>query len=228
MTRRAKVLMLSMTALLAMSAFAAAAQATTPATFTSTNQETTVSATPDGAVGSSTAHHVFDAAGLSITCNQIRFHQVQGGVASGGLGFAFETLTVEPTYDECTFLGVSVTVNMNGCQFVFSAANGVVIQNRIGKSCALEPITFEGPGAKVEVGPQSLTGITYHNVKPGTSEEITVEALVKNIAGKCTGIFCGSSSFANGEYTTGNTLVTCAPKNNTVSTIPCKWDAKVP
>jgi len=115
---------------------------------------------------------------------------------------------------------------MNGCDYTLSSEGGAVIGSRAGKNCATEPITFEAAGAKVEVGPQSLTGIKYHNVKPGTSEKITVEALVKNVVGKCTGIFCGSSSFTNGEFTTGNTLATCAPKGSTTSTVPCNWHPK--
>jgi len=53
---------------------------------------------------------VFDASGLSITCNQIAYDSVVKGTASGGLGFQAEAITVEPTYDKCTFLGAEVAV----------------------------------------------------------------------------------------------------------------------
>jgi hypothetical protein len=57
----------------------------------------------------------------------------------------------------------------------------------------------------LSIGPQTLSGVKYHNV--GT--EITVEMLIKGIHGTTTaGCPGGAGTFTTGEITTNNLLFT--------------------
>lgn len=162
--------------------------------------ETTVTSTPDG--GGTTGHHVFDAAGGSLTCGSASFEGLQTTTRASAL-------TVSAAYKECTFLGFAATVSMGGCGFVFNANGKFDIVSKAGKNCSTEPIKVETAACKVEVRPQSRELLKFHNVKPGPVNEVTMEMSVTGVVYKTSGFFCPKNGeFSDGAYTTGNTLLT--------------------
>jgi hypothetical protein len=200
MIRNFKAFVLASMAIMAMGAIAA--QAAPAALFHSSAQVTALTSAPDGTLKNS--HHVFDAAGGSITC--------------GGPGVSFsatssektpEVLTVTANYGpstNCTFLGLAATVNMNGCDYLFNA-NGTVTLG--GTGCV--GVTFVvGSGVSechVEVTPQTLpNAVTYKNNEAKT--EVTVETHATGIKYHAKGPNCPlTGTREDGNYTTGNTWI---------------------
>jgi opacity protein-like surface antigen len=223
MIRNLKAMMLAALALAAVGALAAsAAQAHTPevpATFTSAAAKTTLTTLPDGS--GKTTHQVFDikksdgTGTLPITCN-----------SASGTGTLEGTQTTEalgktPGFGGgCTFLGQSVTVTNTGCDFKFTADGTLHIVNDGALECAhgKQPIEFQTAApleCKVEVGAQTLNGIKYHNLDAaGTTVEtngqtITIEATnIGGITYNATGKDCPYGTTHNGEFTTGNAIIT--------------------
>jgi hypothetical protein len=104
-----------------------------------------------------------------------------------------KTVTVEPVYSECTFLGISgVVVKTNGCTYTFNQPTGtgpftgtVTVNCPAGKS-----IEFEATGCKIEVGAQGpLSSVTFTNLAT-TPKLVKVAASVSKItytaSGSCT------------------------------------------
>lgn len=173
------------------------AQAQAEPVFRSSAANTEITVKSDGT--GKTGHQVFDAgANGSITCSVVQLHGTQTGrVASEA--------SVEAEYENCTFVGLSASVHMNGCQLVFHSAGTVDVA---GAKCATEPIRFGVAGlCEAEVGPQSgLAGIDYHSV---SATEVTAEGLVENVSGAASGIGCPTpGEFSGGTFTTGNVVVT--------------------
>jgi hypothetical protein len=189
MIRNLKTLGLAVMAIFALTAVASsAAQAIE---FHSEIENTTVTAKTE--TGSNS---VFDAAGASISCASATFTGTQAAKTSA-------TLTVTPAYSSCTFLGIlNVPVNMNGCQYTFSANGEVAVT---GASCTA--ITFEATGCKVEVGKQSgLKEVTYTNLGAGTTREVTVTPHVTGITYTSSGLCPKNGTFSDGNYTSGNAV----------------------
>jgi hypothetical protein len=156
---------------------------------------------PDGAVGSKTAHHVFDfkvnAGNLTtVTCNQLSGHGTSSTATTTEL-----TIT-ELKYLECNVGGQAATTNANGCHYLFTAGTEGTVHVQCPAGASIQ-VTFGT--CVLSVGAQTLSGIKYHNV--GT--EVTVESLVTGIHGTTTaGCPGGAGTFTTGEYTTGNSFVT--------------------
>jgi hypothetical protein len=211
----AAVLALAAFGAVAASAASAAAQFTTPGE----TGNVTVTIKPDGVLGSSTAHQVFDisnAAGSQqrqITCNTISgtSNAISGGTAAG-INFA------NPQFEEeCNFAGQEVTV-VNGCEIEFTASGNATLKPA---GCV---ISFENPilKCKVEVkGEQTLAGITYHNI---SAQEVTVSTSIQGIQYTATGTGCAYGQTSNGKYTTGNAIAT-AEKLGQQTMVNIAWDA---
>ena len=218
MTRNLKVLLAAAMALAALGAIAASSASA--ALFHCEKAEPCrATLKPDETAGTKTAHHVFivkgkNGAGESVsgsfTCNQLT-----------GEGTAKETsseLTITGlAYDSCNIAGTPVTVDMNGCDYLFAAGppGTVTVTCPEGKQIELTVIAAGVTKCVVTVGSQGpLAGITYHDAKVGgvAKTEITVEALVKNIHGfahkGCLAYLGFEGTFTEAEYTTGNTIVT--------------------
>jgi hypothetical protein len=208
MIRTLRILMLAGMALAAVSAFGSTgAQA---AEFHCSVEPCTFTLKPDGTVPSKTAHHVFivntKAGGVlesvSSTCNELSGH---------GTSSTKTTTDVTATsliYTGCTFNGQASTVTMNGCKYTFKSAGTVsIVGCESGKKIE---ITIAGCVAKI--GEQEPTStVTYHDAGT-TKEQMTVSAVVTKIKGELVGTKanCGATpgAFEEGEYTTGNTIVT--------------------
>ncbi len=170
------------------------------AVFTNVNGgNTIITGLPDGT--GATAHHVMNFPGNgTLTCNSINLQ----GTASNK-EFAEMTMTVG--YAGCTFLGKLATINMQGCDYLFRANGGFKIASSVEKNCATEPMEITVTGCTITLGEQEFaSGILYH---PSGAEEGTMEMKLTKISGKATGVGClAPGAFANGEYTTGNTILT--------------------
>jgi hypothetical protein len=209
-------------AVLALAAFGAvAASAASAAQFTTPGETGSVQVTikPDGALGSSTAHQVFDIANAAgtqqrqITCNTISGAStaISGGTATG---INFPTPKFE---EECNFAGQEVTVT-NGCEIEFTASGNATLKPA---GCVLK---FQNTLLKctVEVkGEQTLAGITYHNI---TAQEVTVSASIQGIVYTASGTGCEYGQTSNGKYTTGNAIAT-AEKTGQQTMVNIAWDA---
>jgi hypothetical protein len=195
MIRNLKALMLASMAVLAVGAMAASAA--NAAEFTSPNGASTITTTPDGT--GKTAHQVFDAAGGSITCNTVHGHASIGGTGATSI------LSSSIAYSgNCNFVGQAATVNMNGCNYRFNASGTVDIV------CpGTNEITFSVPSpvCDVVVPPQTgLSSVTYHSIN---ANEVTIEPHVTGIKLTATGAGCPETgTFTNGNYTTGNVIIT--------------------
>jgi hypothetical protein len=214
MAHRLKTLFVAMAALAAVSAFAASAAYAVPL-FHSHQTLTTITAEEDGT--GKTAHQVFDAgANEGITCKKISAN------ATTSEETVTEITVKNIAYSECTFLGLAATVSMNGCHYLFTSHGIVHVE------CpANQKIEFSVPGCTVQVPPQTPTGggVTFHNIgsTDANTTEVTVEANVTGIHFSSTGpicIFVGSGT--NGEYTTGNAIVT-GEKDGTTTMTPIWW-----
>ncbi len=216
MTRNLKILMLAAMAVGALSAVgASSAQA---AEFHCSVKPCVATLKPDGT--GKTSHHQFDVnlpkQVLPITCNEIQ------GEATAANQTEKELTFTNIQYKPCQFLGdPSATVNMNGCDYLFTAEGKVQIKCPEGKQ-----ITFEALGCVVHVNSQGpLGGITYHNLPEEKSQnEVTVSAAVKGIIAVATGAGCPETGESKtGEYTTGNTIVTGEQDNEAKTKANVWW-----
>jgi hypothetical protein len=234
MIRNLKTLLLAALAVTALGALAASAAQAHPE-FTAQVQagkETTVTALPDGT--GKTAHHVFDIRKgpnegvLSITCNEF----TADGVVSGS---TFSEVTVTPHWGktvagvfktECNFVGQEVEVNTGACDLVLTATETVIIKTdtKLVGECkhGKQPITFNNTtlNCHVEVGEQTITGIKYHNFADGT---VTVESTALAVQYNATGVGCPYGTKTNGQFTTGNTILT--GEDITGAMVPLSWHA---
>lgn len=189
MTRTLKLIGLSALAMLALTAMAASAQAKL---FHA--EEAPVFVTGEQEESSSFTSH----AG-TITCKKGHFEGSSETATT-------ETLTITPSYSECTFLGVvGVAVNMNGCDYLFNANGHVSVS---GTNCAAAPISFSALGCTVTIGPQTLTEAVYTNKGEGTTRDVTVTPNVAGIT-HTTSALCpgGAGTFNTGVYDNGRATV---------------------
>jgi hypothetical protein len=172
----------------------------------------TITALPDGALNSKTAHHVFSftLAGttLSFTCGNAKTNfsgtatsntKTTSSITLTNISYGHDAISAPPS---CTVGGQLATVDMNGCDYEFTsdAAGTVHVRCPAGKEIQ---ITFGA--CTIDIPTQTITGIAYTNF----NNEVTVSTgNVKNIAGTATPGCPVSGAFTNGEYTTGNTLIT--------------------
>jgi hypothetical protein len=199
MRRILKALLLASMVVAAMSAFSiASAQAFTK--FTNPNGgNTTIVSTPDGT--GKTAHHVTVTPAGSITCSTVDFHGTTSVVES-------EVTTLTPICTNATFAGIGTTIAQHECDYSFHINGSVDIKCPVGHD-----ITWEAAGCKITIlpqdglsGPSGVAGVVYHNITSST--EITFSMSLVSIHGEASGCASGNGTFTNGEYTTGNTILT--------------------
>jgi hypothetical protein len=244
MIRNLKVLLAAAMALAAFGALASAAQA---AQFTAPGAgekgETTISAQPDEAGGTKTAHHVFDitnpanhAEVLSITCNEFTGDAVIKGES-------VTSVTVTPHWGrtvagvfetKCEFAGQTVEVKPGACQLTFTADGIVHIEKdpNVAGECkhGKSPIVFQSVAplpCKVEVGEQTISGVKYHVGPTRGQPTITLEANNLAVVATATEAACPWGTGSIGTYTTGNTIITGATVGGTTEASMRKivWDA---
>lgn len=113
------------------------------------------------------------------------------------------TVTVEPTYSECTFLGVSgVVVKTNGCTYTFNQPTGVgPFTGTVTVNCPTgKAIEFEASGCKIAVGPQGpLSTVTFTNLAT-TPKSVKVAANVSKIKYTASGTCVVLGQKEDGSY----------------------------
>jgi hypothetical protein len=171
--RNLKILGMALSAVLAMSVFAAAAQADVFHTSTTgATSKTTLSAVQ-------VTKHVFKTTGGSISCKTASFGGVQEGQTS-------TTATLHPVYNECTAFGRAATVDVgSSCNYVFHLT-GTSTEPTTDLTCAgTEDITVTVPSlpCNVTIKPQTgLTKSTLTNGMSGGKKDMTDTIAITNIS----------------------------------------------
>jgi hypothetical protein len=173
MIRTLKVLSLALVAVCAMSAMIASAASA--ASFTSASYPSTI--TGEGGISAAetitlgpTDHN------LRVECHHSTYH--------GTLSAASSTLTISPTYSECTTFG-SVSLSTEGCVYVFHATStssstfdieypagksikiiSGTCEIAIGTQTGLKYVSTKNNAGHLDVT-LNVSGITYTNVKDG-------------------------------------------------------------
>jgi hypothetical protein len=188
MIRNAKILGLAIVAALALTAVMASAASAT--NFTAASYPVKIS-------GTQTESHKFTVGGGTVTCTTATF--------AGELTAASETLTINPTYSNCTafgFIGAKVTgFSSTGCDFKFYAGGATDLL------CSSGDVVIDAGECSVTLSEQkNLTKNTFTNNATGT---VTVGTNVSGIHAVVTSTgFCpiGGGTYTNATYT-GQTLV---------------------
>jgi hypothetical protein len=212
MIRNLKALGLAVMAVLALLAMTASVASASEEEH-SEAAETTITGLPDGT--GKTAHHLIDLAGTSITCEK--------NILDGDMKAATVTeLIMTFKYEGCTFNGAKITVDPGQCEFIVTFNGGLDIASTGGGNCNTSPIRITGLGCEVRMGTQKLNGLNFHNINNKT--EVTMEMLIKGITYTAEGAACPKAgTFNDGEYTTGNTILT-GEDPNTLAMIPIWWE----
>ncbi len=236
MIRNLKVLLLSAMALAAFGALSAGAAhaaeefhcqvGVAPCTWTGSQ---------DGAAGSVTGGQVLvikNAAGeiASFKCGTVSGGATSTTVTTPELTFGAAGALA---YGSCKVNGSSqVTVRMNGCHYLFTAANG---KTEAGATvhilCATEKhIEREIPetGCILETTPQTLTGAHYHNIGAGATTETTVEVKVSGVVVEVKAVGSGCLLPVKvGETLTatynGNMIITAEKDNSNKEMVEAWW-----
>jgi hypothetical protein len=246
MIRNLKTLTLAMLALAALGATVSSA-AQGAARFTvegaGAAEETTLTVLKDdeGGTKPKTAHQVIDfynaakTVELSLTCGELTGDGVVVGPEQTDVTIvtpAFEGGgTVSP---KCSFAGQDITLENKGCNFTLQATGTFEItseNNTAGNKCAHgeKPFVFGFPNCTVEIGAQTLVNkVRYKNLAGGL---ITIETPTGAVGDpfleftyNAFGSACPFGTLSNGQYTTGNTLIT-GEKKGTNTMVNLKWDS---
>jgi hypothetical protein len=246
MIRNLKTLALAMLALAALGATVSSA-AQGAARFTvegaTATDETTLTLLKDteGGAKPKTGHHVLDVFNipqtveLGSTCNELTADGVVIGKEQTSTTFVTPAFEGGGTvFPKCSLAGQDVTVENKGCNFVFYATGTFEItseNNTAGNKCAHgeKPIVLAIPNCTIEIAAQVLVNkVRYHNLAGGL---ITIETPTGAVGDpflgftyNATGTACPFGTLSNGQYTTGNTLIT-GEKKGTNTMVNLIWDS---
>ncbi len=225
MIRNLKTLIIAAMAVAALSAVAgSSAKAHTPATFHCAVAPCVVTMMPDGPVPSTTSHIVFDIVvppGISVpmTCNQY----TEEGTLTEKTVTSYTLRNIR--YHGCIFLGQEAKVDTNECVYHLTAEGKTTIECPGSKA-------IEITGAKCTIAIPSqgpLSGVVYHNIKPGAFKEVTVETLLNGIETTATGAGCpGTGTSKTSSITTGNGILTAEEDKLISNMVDFSWSATVP
>lgn len=141
-----------------------------------------------------TAHATtLSAYGSTVSCHNVKYQVHHTSAAT------FTSLTVTPTYENCTVGGGpdTATVRMNGCHYEFKSKSSTAAGHAtvhllcpVGKKAEVET-----PNGTEKFGAQTPTsgGVTYTNVAGGT---VTANVTVEGIHAECHGLcqFLGTNT----------------------------------
>lgn len=211
MIRKIKALGLALVAVFAMSAVVASAASATNGTLT-TFPTTTVVATGEQVgehVFTLTDHPIIGGGFANVKCKKATFD----GVGTNKDGDT--TVTVTPTYSECTAFGLAATIEHDECTYILhtgttTGLGGWHVVTTV--SCPEgKTITIKTATCEVRVGSQSLTTSEVTNSGTSAEMDLLLHTNIENIAYTVTkdGIGCplsGTGSFSKGDYV-GTTTV---------------------
>ena len=212
MIRNLKILMLAAMAVAAFGAISASGASAAEYHCETAGASCILTLSPDGT--SKTAHHVFivrkEGKSGSVTCNGL-------DAQATGTKTATELTLTNLNYTGCNLAGTEATIDTTGCDYLFNSNGG-----KVNVVCeGANKIKITAGACTVEIGSQALAGITYTNIATKedvgppvvhTPAHVTVSTEVKNVDGfaktGCLGLLgFENTTFTEGEYTTGNTLV---------------------
>jgi hypothetical protein len=174
---------------------------------------------PDGA--GKTAHHVFAAKRgaevIVVTC------ETSEGEATSSNPTSKELTFTRLGFFPCTLSGVPASIRVNGCEYVYSSAGELTIKCAGGKG-----IEFSTASCTVRIEPQGpLPGIKYHDAG-ATKSELTLETSISGLKGEIIGTEAGCAikpgSFSEGEYRTGNAIITAETDNAEAKMANVWWE----
>lgn len=130
---------------------------------------------------------------------------------SGKLEERSESITLAPSYAECTASGLAATVEPNGCQYVFKTwteKEAGVFNGKTDITCPKEPgITITGfsGNCQVKIGSQTgLTAVTYRNKQESSPTKVLAEVAVTGVKYTVTKDGFGCPFKGTGEKTGGS------------------------
>lgn len=128
----------------------------------------------------------------TVSCDEASFEGPQSSAAASvPLAGAFAGCYLTGT-------GLTVTVNPNGCQYVFeassSSAGGLRLQCPSGQA-----MTVSGPGCTITVPAQQLGSLAYQNQGSAYHRKIEASLSGKGISYSTKGFMCGTAAKVNGS-----------------------------
>src|SRR6478609_910447 len=169
MTHKLRALGLALIAVFAMSAFVASAAQAGEFTSTEGFPVTVTGEQVEGKLeGSETVlkKHEFTTVAGVVKCNAAKFDSTEFTKNS-------KELTLDAEYKECTLAGIEVTVDMNGCDYLFTAgafAGGTAPVETHVKCTGASLITITtSTKCQITIEQQTLNGITTHNTGGATT-----------------------------------------------------------
>lgn len=153
---------------------------------------------PTSLTGTQTSQHVFQTMFGAVKCDAASF--------TGSLAAASSTITLAPTYSKCTTSGLSVTITMNGCDFLIhntidisthASGGNLDIQCPAGKQIVIDEAET---GCTKDIGPQTGLGLMTYTINTEGGDmnfDFTIKGIKYTVTGS--GLFC----FEPGSYTDG-------------------------
>jgi hypothetical protein len=181
--------------------------------------------------GTSEASHVFKAGETEVVCKHSEFKGTS-------LNELETSLTLHPTYKECTFLGETATVDTEGCNYVFGSVTNATKHLPVSIECTLatERIKVTTGACTLSFAPQTTVG-GVSNVNLGSKNErdtttvSTTEATFTKSGPLCS-LVAGTKGTYNGPTTTKcyKDLGTSGPIDQAATTyseglqVGCWWE----
>ena len=220
MIRNLKILLFAAAALVALGALSASGAHA--AEFHCSVEPCRYTLKPDGAAGTKTAHQVLvvkkGEESILVTCNKVE-----------GEGTSSTKTTKELTITQLAFLPCVVnsaevaSIRTNQCDYLYTSAG------EFGLKCpAGQGLEFSFSGCTVRFEPQGpLPGLKYHDAGT-TKSELTVETAVQGLKGELIGTKAGCGvepgAFTEGEYKTGNAILTGETDNAEAKMANVWWE----
>lgn len=199
MTRNLKTLGLILVAALAMSAVAASGASAERFVFTAETEHSTLK-------GAQLEASTITVDGGSVSCEKVKYEETLAGEAS-------LDVTMIPTFEGCTFSGIPVEVDTNGCGYLFQAATkegsnyegkASIVCAEAEKSIVLTAKLFGTGKCTVHIGEQEgLENVTF--VEEGSPAELRADIELSGIeydqtAGTGLSACSGAENTGNGTY----------------------------
>jgi hypothetical protein len=147
-----------------------------------------------------------------VTCNEVGYAGIYEGTTTT------QEVTLEPSFSECHLILIftfNVTVDMNGCNYLFTAEQFVIgLTNdppQVHLKCPTgKVIEVTAPSCTVTISPQTAQGIEYTNRGgiPNESRDITIDIEIKSLIYEEHGSACENETGItfNGTYNGAATI----------------------
>jgi hypothetical protein len=194
MIRSVKALGLGLLAALAVSAVAAPAASANPPKFHSEFAGIFLTGAQTGIVANTLTTDLGE-----MKCNVVKFSGTQGPMTT-------TTMTLKPTYEECTIAAENAVVTLNGCRYTFHLEEQTEpIEARMGIECpAGEELEIDTPECTITIPAQEpRKTVTFTNEGAGTTRSVVADLNVSGIHYVEHGAGCASQkqTTENGTYT---------------------------